>query len=207
MSEPQFKIEMKSFTNLLCVFFFLCTVPFVSSQEFTNSSDYLDRHPIFDYNKDLLTNADTIPDYNSKVEKLKVTGTIYQSDGVTPAKDVILFIEQPDENGDFDLRIENDKRYVHHRAWVKTNEDGKYTFYTFVPGNDRRYNQPQQIFPVIKEPSKPAYEINTYLFDEDPLLSKRCRKKIKKQNSESRILNLKKVDGVLVAKRNIILNP
>ena len=54
--------------------------------------------------------------FGLKDEKLKLTGTIYLSDGVTPAKDVILFIEQPDENGNFDLRKDNEKRYVHHRA-------------------------------------------------------------------------------------------
>ncbi|WP_431157744.1 hypothetical protein [Winogradskyella poriferorum] len=193
---------MKRISNLLCIFFCLSTINSVYAQD-----SLLDNHPIYDYVNVQLKNSDTIPDYNTKKEKLKVTGTIYLSDGTTPASDVILFIEQADENGNFDLREENDKRYVHHSAQVKTDADGKYTFYTFVPGNDRRYNQPQQIFPVIKEPSKKAYEINTFLFDEDPLLSKRCKKKIKKQNNVARILQPKEVDGILVAQRDIILNP
>lgn len=198
---------MRRLTSLLCIFFCLSAIKPAYTQDISDLSDYQERHPIYDYNDLQLKNTDTIPDFNSKDDKLKVTGTIYLSDGVTPAKDVILFIEQPDENGNFDLREDNEKRYVHHRAWVKTDGDGKYTFYTFVPGNDRRYNQLQQIFPVIKEPSKTEYEIDTFLFEDDPLLSKRCRKKITKKSHSSRILSPKKEDGILVAERNIILNP
>ncbi len=166
-----------------------------------------DRSPIYDYAELQITKAATIPDYESKVNKLKITGTIYESDGLTPAKDVLLYIEQPNENGDFDLREVDEKRYVHHRAWVKTDADGSYTIYTFVPGGDRRYNQLQQIFPLVKEESKPEYALETFLFDEDPLLSRACRKKITKKGDPSRILVFKKEeDGLLVAQRDIILS-
>ena len=156
--------------NLIAAF---CLVCFYSA--FTIS--YAQESPIYDRAEDLLTNTDTIPDFRSKTNKLKLTGVIYQSDGVTPAKDVILFIEQPDEDGDFDLRRTGDQRYVFHRSWVKTDEDGRYTFYTFIPGNDRRYNQMQQIFPIIKEASKEEVQLESLLFDDDPLLTKRCRKR------------------------------
>jgi protocatechuate 3,4-dioxygenase beta subunit len=161
--------------------------------------------PIYDRSEDLLSSIDTIPDYRSKINKLKLTGTIYMSDGVTPASDVVLFIEQPNENGDFELRKTGDQRYVFHRSWVKTDADGNYTIHTFVPGNDRRYNQLQQIFPIVKEPNKQEYKLETFLFDEDPLLTKRCRKRIQKKSDVTRILKLKKEDGMLVAQRDIIL--
>ena len=152
-----------------------------------------------------LDNIDTIPGFESKTNKLKIYGTIYKSDGVTPAKDVILYIEQADEHGNFDLRKENDKRYVHNRGWIKTDSDGNYTFYTYIPGNDRRYNQMQQLFPIIKEPSKPEYAIGTFLFDEDPLLSKLCRKRLAKKGDITRILKLTKEDDLFVTKKDIKL--
>lgn len=162
--------------------------------------------PIYDRAEDQLSNTDTIPDYRSKVNKLKLTGTVYQSDGVTPAKDVIIFIEQPDENGDFDLRRSGDERYVFHRSWVKTDADGKYTFYTFVPGNDRRYNQMSQIFPIIKEKSKEEVQLASLLFDNDPLLTKRCRKRLTKKGGENRILTTTSKDGLLIAEKDIVLS-
>ncbi|MTE25685.1 MULTISPECIES: hypothetical protein [Winogradskyella] len=186
---------MKNLIVAFCLICFYSAVNPISAQE----------SPIYDRAEDLLSNTDTIPDFRSKTNKLKLTGVIYQSDGVTPAKDVIIFIEQPDENGDFDLRQSGDDRYVFHRSWVKTDEDGRYTFYTFVPGNDRRYNQMQQIFPIIKEASKPEVQLESLLFDEDPLLTKRCRKRLIKKGQEARILNIEKEDGMLVASKDIVL--
>ena len=165
-----------------------------------------DYDPFYDYENLELTSATTIPDFETKEDKLKITGTIYESDGVTPAKDVILYIEQADEHGDFDVRKTNNSKYVHHRAWVKTDENGNYTFYTFVPGNDRRYNQMQQLFPVIKEPNKQAYEVASFLFDDDPLLTKLCRKRMEKKGDISRILKLKKENGIYVTHKDIVLH-
>ncbi|WP_339614628.1 hypothetical protein [uncultured Winogradskyella sp.] len=193
---------MKNLITLFCLICFYSAFNPVTSQ----NSDSENNSPLYDRLESQLTNTDTIPDFRSKANKLKLTGIIYESDGVTPAKDVILFIEQPDEDGDFDLRRSGDERYVFHRSWVKTDSDGKYTFYTFVPGNDRRYNQLQQIFPVIKEPTKAEYEIETFLFNDDPLLTKRCRKRILKKSNPTRILEPKTVDGLLVAQRDIVLS-
>lgn len=170
----------------------LCLICFYSAFNTT----FAQESPIYDRAEDQLTNTDTIPDFRSKINKLKLTGVIYQSDGVTPAKDVILFIEQPDEDGNFDLRRVGDQRYVFHRSWVKTDADGRYTFYTFIPGNDRRYNQMQQIFPIIKETSKEEVQLESLLFDDDPMLTKRCRKQLAKKGNTSRILSTKKEDGI-----------
>lgn len=192
-----------------------CLVCFISanysiyaqdSAEFSeNNFENIIAETFFDYNEEQINNIDTIPGFESKDNKLKIYGTIYKSDGITPAKDVILYIEQADENGNFDLRKENGIRYVHNRGYVKTDANGNYTFYTYVPGNDRRYNQMQQLFPMIKEPSKPEYEIATFLFDEDPLLSKLCRKRLTKKGDVSRILKLKKEDGLFVTQKDIKL--
>lgn len=191
---------MKNLFALFClVCFFYSALNPISAQNSNTLS------PIYDRAEDLLSNTDTIPDFRSKTNKLKLTGIIYESDGVTPAKDVILFIEQADEDGDFDLRRTGDDRYVFHRSWVKTDSDGRYTFYTFVPGNDRRYNQLQQIFPIIKESSKAEVQLAPLLFNDDPLLTKRCRKRLKKKGIVESILNTKEENGILVAKKDIVL--
>ncbi|WP_400078691.1 hypothetical protein [Winogradskyella sp. R77965] len=193
--------------NLITFFSLICFCSAFSialAQESSSDSDF--NSPIYDRSEEFINNTDTIPDYRSKTNKLKLTGTIYQADGTTPASDVILFIEQPNENGDFELRKTGDERYVLHRSWVKTDTDGKYTIYTFIPGNDRRYNQLQQIFPMVKEPSLPVYQLDTFLFDEDPLLTERCRKRIAKKSDTSRILTPKEKDGILVAQHDIVLS-
>ena len=183
---------MKNLLIFSCIICFYNVFSPISAQAKSTAS--IKESPIYDRDESQLLSTDTIPDFRSKTNKLKLTGVIYESDGVTPAKDVIMFIEQPNEDGGFDLRNEGDNRYVFHRSWVKTDEDGRYTFYTFVPGNDRRYNQLQQIFPIIKESSKPEYMLESFLFDEDPLLSKACRKKITKRGDITRILKINSIN-------------
>jgi protocatechuate 3,4-dioxygenase beta subunit len=198
---------MKKLINLFCF------ISFIGSFQSSNAQDSLDvvehipahykkRSPIYDYSEKHLNNVDTIPDFLTKKNKLKITGTIYESDGVTPAKNVLLFIHQADEEGNFELKRENKKRYVHHRGWVRTDEDGHYTLYTFVPGSYIYSKEPKQIIPIIKEPRKPEYKLETFLFDDDPLLTEKCRAKVTNPN---RILKLDKKEGLFVAKRDIVL--
>ena len=202
---------MKNLILLLSFAYCMSTTLSICAQETTNDLEnpvetFKDRSPIYDHEELQLNNTDTIPDFESKTDKLKISGIIYLSDGVTPAKDVILYMEQADEYGDFEMRTHNEKRYVHHRGWIKTDANGKYTFYTFIPGNDRRYNQLQQLFPIIKEPSKDEYHLASFLFDEDPLLTKHCRKRMAKKDDPSRILKLKKEDGLYVVQKDIVLS-
>ena len=205
--------------NLLILVCFVCFTAFSFAQnkiETKNvlkaiSVDYKKQNPIYDYSENQLNNTDTIPGFNAKPNKLKVTGIIFESDGVTPAKDVILYVYQHDEDGNYEIKNKDNKRYVHHRGWVKTNADGKYTFYTFLPGSAvipvtfPRRRGPKQIFPTIKEPGKPEYDLNAFLFDDDPLLTKSCRKRLNRKGIDC-ILKLEKNDGIYVAIKNIVLD-
>ncbi|MGJ8592968.1 MAG: hypothetical protein ACSHXF_10490 [Aquaticitalea sp.] len=200
---------MKNLFSLLYLTCFIISSQISFAQTSANStdeipSDYLNRSALYDYSEQQLNNTDTIPDFATKQDKLMITGTIFQSDGLTPAKDVILYISQPDEDGDYELKMNNDKRYVHHRGWVKTDADGRYTFYTFVPGNFIQYRELKHIHPVIKEPGKEEYALNAFLFENDPFLSKSCRKRLAKKGMDT-ILVLEKKDNIFVATKNIIL--
>jgi hypothetical protein len=194
--------------NLLT--FILITVSFnmISGQDSVN--DYQSRSPIYDYSERNLNNTDTIPGYQSKANKLKITGTIYQSDGVTPAKDVILFIEQADDEGNYQIKEKNNKRYMHHRAWVKTDANGQYTLYTFVPGAATdpitfpRRKGLKKIYPILKEANKPEYNMDAMLFDDDPLLTKACRKRLKRKGIDS-VMKPEKQGDLLVVVKDIVL--
>ncbi|MCL6295089.1 hypothetical protein [Jejuia spongiicola] len=197
---------MKNLITLFCLVCFISTFQTINAQEASDKipTNYKKRSPIYDYSEKQLNSVDTIPDFASRSNKLKITGTIYENDGVTPAKNVLLFINQADEDGNFELKRHNKKRYVKHRGWVRTDADGRYTFYTFVPGKYIFGNELTQIHPIIKEPSKPEYKIESFVFDNDPLLTKSCRTKIEETNP-NRILKLDKKEGLFVAKRDIIL--
>lgn len=159
---------------LACIFNFSNTIiaQDIASSETIIPIDYKKRSPIYDYSEKNISNTDTIPDFNIKENKIKITGTIYLADGVTPAKDVLFYVCQPDENGAYQLeRDEYRKRYVHHRGWVKTDADGRYTFYTFIPGKFLRVKELKQIHRVIKQPGLPEQELSSFFFNDDPLLA------------------------------------
>ena len=88
---------------LLC--FISANISICAQDSGTASENIIDSGAIYEYTAQQLNNTDTIPGYESKKNKLKISGTIYRSDGVTPAKDVILYIEQADENGDLPIAV------------------------------------------------------------------------------------------------------
>ncbi|MGC1203556.1 MAG: hypothetical protein WA839_01560 [Flavobacteriaceae bacterium] len=195
--------------KLIPLIFLSCLMSFsnaIFAQEYISVlENYKNRSAIYDYSEKYLNNTDTIPDFDSKPNKLKISGIIYQSDGVTPAKDVILYVSQPDENGDFQMkRDEHRKRYVHHQGWIKTDADGRYTLYTFMPGKYLYAKELKKIHRVIKEPGKPEYEINSFFFNDDPLipeLTLACR-----AQAIPSMLRLEKEGDMLVAIKDIKLN-
>jgi protocatechuate 3,4-dioxygenase, beta subunit len=198
---------MKNLITFFCFICFIGTYHTLFAQETADALDpisYKKRSPIYDYSEHQLNNTDTIPDFAAKPDKLKITGTIYQSDGKTPAKDIVLFIFQPDEDGNYEMkRDDNHKRYVHHRAWIKTDADGHYTFYTFMPGKYWRDKELKQIHRIIKEPGKPEYELSSFFFNDDPLLpdlTLACRAKAVKS-----MLKLEKKGNMFVATKDIVL--
>ena len=166
---------MKNLLTLCCFSLLISFSYILNAQDRASVSNevsinYKKRSPIYDFSEALLNNTDTIPDFDTKPNKLMITGTIYESDGKTPAKDVMLYICQSDENGNYEMkRDENRKRYVYHRGWIKTDADGKYTFYTFMPG--KFFNKElKQIKRIIKAPGQPEQELNAFFFNDDPLL-------------------------------------
>jgi protocatechuate 3,4-dioxygenase beta subunit len=152
-----------------------------------------------------LINTDTIPGFDSKPNKLKISGVVYESDGITPAKNIIVSIDQADEHGNFNIIDDNGKSAVLNSGSIKTDDSGMYTFYTYIPGGDRRFNMQQQLFVFITESDNKSYEIPSFLFDEDPFLTKLCRKRITKKGDLGRILKPTNVDGLNVVQKDIVL--
>ena len=46
-----------------------------------------------------LTNVDTLPGFNDAGPKIEISGIVYQKDGKTPAKDVVIYIYHTNQQG------------------------------------------------------------------------------------------------------------
>ena len=130
---------------------------------------------VMEYDEKDLNAMDTLPEFDSAENKLKITGTIYEEDGKTPAENVILYIHHTNAEGVYPTRgNEKDwsKRHGYLRGWIKTGKDGKFTFYTQVPGSYPDRETPAHIHPYILEPDGRYYYLSAYFFENDPLFTK-----------------------------------
>ncbi len=156
---------------------------------------------------------DTSPGWNQRGQRIKLTGTIYQPDGRTPASGIVLYYYHTNTEG----------RYIHNpavprsmppnelgqthgsiRGWVKTAADGRYEILTVRPGPYPTRDAPDHVHATIKEPGLDAYYIDDFVFDDDPLLTAKERRKLENRCG-SGVLRLVKVGDLSVGERDIIL--
>jgi protocatechuate 3,4-dioxygenase, beta subunit len=86
---------------------------------------------------------------------------------------------------------------------VKTNSDGFYRFYTLRPVAYPGRRDPQHIHVTIKEPGINEYWIDEYLFEDDPLLTKKPDEKTARGGNG--VVKIESSGGIGKAKRDIIL--
>jgi protocatechuate 3,4-dioxygenase, beta subunit len=162
---------------------------------------------IYEYADKELTPIDTLPKFQSNEPKLKITGTVFKKDGKTPAENVIVYIYHTNRKGIYETKGSETgwaKRHGFVRGWVKTGNDGKYTFYTFRPAAYPNGSEPEHIHITVKEPDKNEYYLDDYLFDDDTLLTQIKRNKLNNRGG-SGIMKPIKENGILFSERNIIL--
>ena len=162
---------------------------------------------VFEYLDKKLTSTDTLPKFQETKLKIKLSGTVYQKDGTTPAENVILYIYHTNREGIYETRG-NEKgwanRHGYIRGWVRTGKDGKYTFYTFRPAAYPDGREPEHIHIIVKEPDINEYYIDEYVFDDDPLLTKKERNSLENRGG-SGIVKPEMRNGILTVVRDIVL--
>jgi|SRR5690606_23102676 len=163
---------------------------------------------IFEYGDRELNAVDTLPDYHNEGLRIKVWGTIYQNDGTTPAKDVILYVYHTDQNGIYPTKGDESgwaKRHGYIRGWVRTDSNGQYAFYTLKPGVYPDRSSPAHIHPIILEPNGKYYWLGSYHFQGDSLLSEEEINPDSPRGGSSGLLNLSKEGKIWVGTRDFIL--
>ena len=165
-----------------------------------------------------LNSVDTLPDFNEPGPKIEISGIVYQQDGKTPAKDVVIYIYHTDQKGIY-AKKGNDpdnpvsyrdrdgwgKRHGYIRGWVKTDKNGFYQFFTLRPGSYPGLTDPAHIHVTVKETDKNEYWIDEYLFTDDPLFTVDQRKKAANRGGNGIIELVPQKNGISHCTRHIIL--
>ena len=140
-------------------------------------------------------------------DPLIISGTIFQSDGKTPAPDVILYVYHTDATGRYTPSSKQTagKRHGRLRGWMKTGTDGRYQFETIRPASYPDSRTPQHVHPIIKEPKTSLYWIDEYLFEDDPFLGAKERAQQEKRGGTGIIQLKRNGNGTWAGHRDIIL--
>ena len=123
-----------------------------------------------------LTSKLKIVDDKAPGERLVIRGTVYQSNGKTPAANTLMYFYHTDSKGIYAKRGTEDRSsfawwHGYHRGWLKTDELGRYEIETIRPAPYPDGSEPAHIHAVIKAPSqKNCYYLADYVFTDDPLL-------------------------------------
>jgi len=145
-----------------------------------------------------LPDTDTLPDFFSPGSRIEISGTVYLADGITPAKDVVLYFYHTDQTGIYPRRGDEKgwaRRHGYLRGWVKTGSTGFYRFYTLRPAPYPGRKDPAHIHIIVKEPGVREYWIDEFLFDDDPLLTPEKRRDCENRGG-SGILTLSRKNGL-----------
>ena len=163
---------------------------------------------LYEYRGKTLTPRDTLADFHLQGPKMKISGTVFNKDGKTPASSIIIYLYHTDQNGVYPKKGDEKgwgKRHGYLRGWAKTDENGKYEFYTLKPAAYPGRNVPAHIHITIKEPRLKEYYIDDILFDDDPYLTSSERNKRRNRGGPGIIELVRNRNGLLECKRDIIL--
>ncbi len=146
--------------------------------------------------------------WNEGKQKLILTGKVFQLDGKTPAKNVIIYYWHTDDKGLYSSNKITPVKARNHgklRGWVKSDELGNYTIKTSRPAAYPSQDIAQHIHLSIKEPDiKNEYYADLY-FDDDPLYLKHKKKYGKLDRAGTEILRVLLSNEIQVAEHNIVL--
>ncbi len=144
-------------------------------------------------------------------ERLILEGTIYESDGKTPAENVIVYAYHTNNQGAYEKKgneTGNGVRHGYLRGWSKTNGEGKYRFNTIKPAPYPSHAEPAHIHMTLMREDFDEYWINATWFKGDKIITKEMTNKLKRTGGFSNIIELKKSEnGTWLGVRDIILNP
>lgn len=105
-------------------------------------------------------------------ERLHIEGEVRGRDGRL-APGVIVYAYHTDAEGIYP--VDPESRHGRLRGWVKTDENGRYSFDTIRPAGYPNTNLPQHVHMHVIEVGRCTYYIDDILFEDDPRLTPKER--------------------------------
>ncbi len=140
--------------------------------------------------------------------RLLVEGRVLQSDGVTPAADVVVYAHHTNNDGFYangSTESAWSRRHGRLRGWVKTGADGFYRFETIKPAPYPDGNIPAHVHLMVGELGRRAYYIDDVVFDGEFGVTDRYRQRQELRGGSGIVRLARNADGAFLARRDIVL--
>jgi protocatechuate 3,4-dioxygenase beta subunit len=136
---------------------------------------------------------------------MEITGTIYRSDGHSPAAGVILFVYHTDATGHYSPQ--DDPFAPRIRGWLRTGADGHYRFRSIRPAPYPSHSEPAHIHVHVWSDMMPEHFLPEYWFAGDPLIPPKDVARYGEMGTFSPIVTLRReADGLWHGVRDIRLD-
>lgn len=144
-------------------------------------------------------------------ERLILEGIVYEKDGRTVAKNVIVYAYHTNSQGLYEKKGDETGNGIRHgylRSWAKTNNEGKYRFNTIKPAPYPSHSEPAHVHMTLMREDFDEYWLDATWFKGDRLITAELTEKLTRIGGFSNVIELKKnEEGIWFGKREIILNP
>jgi protocatechuate 3,4-dioxygenase, beta subunit len=137
-------------------------------------------------------------------EPLLISGTIFQSDGKTPAPGVLIYLYHTDMEGIYGRGGEH--RHGRYRGWMLTDGRGRFEFRTIKPASYPNSTVSSHIHMTLTGKSFREDWVDSILFEGDRYITAQERRRLPQRGGFNPILQLEKgADGILRGTRDIRL--
>lgn len=141
-------------------------------------------------------------------ERLVVTGTVYESDGRTPAAGVLVYAYHTDLTGRYTTRGDetgNGRRHGRLRGWLVTGADGGYRIDTIRPAGYPGSREPAHVHMTLRPPGGEETWVDAIEFADDPRLTAAQRARRDGRGGSGVVEPVRGEDGVWRATRDVVL--
>jgi protocatechuate 3,4-dioxygenase beta subunit len=141
--------------------------------------------------------------------RLVISGIVYEKDGKTPAKDVIIYVYHTNNQGLYPKKGDeqgNGKRHGYLRGWMKTDARGRYRFNTIKPAPYQTHGgEPAHIHYTVKAPGKDEYWLTGLWFSDDSRVTQDLVENVPRDGGFGNVTDLRMENGIWKGSRDIRL--
>ena len=135
-------------------------------------------------------------------EPMIISGTVFKSDGKTPAPNTLIYFYHTDKNGIYGRGSQ--PRHGRYRGWMLTDARGRYEFASIRPASYPNSTQSQHVHMSITTLDAREDWYDSILFEGDSLITDRERRSAGERGGFNPIVRLERgSDGIMRAGRDI----